>query len=304
MSDTAGGSRALRTRVAVLDDNNDFEVEEDVSTFVLSSRLGAGNGDLDLTARDTRRFVYICSGEGSVSLDGINFTLRAGSLVDVPSSTVCHFHLRPGSEGMSLGIRDAYMRSHIVPTLPVTVEAGPRYWDAYYTPAVFNDFVGDAYRSRRDEVMRELIAASKRLGLGCDPAVAAYMLVVMFEPHLIATMESPTEPWGATQHGSRSLVLEFRNLIEQNYMHHLQVHDYCKLLEVTPRRLSQACQAATGMKPLSLIHDRIILEAKRELSCSTNSIAQIACALGFEDVGYFSRFIKQRTGRSPMGFRR
>jgi AraC-like DNA-binding protein len=205
---------------------------------------------------------------------------------------------------MSLRIRDSYMRSSIVPTLPVTVEAGSRYWDAYYTPAIFNEFIGEANRGRRDEVMRELIVANKRFGLGCDPAVAAYMLVVMFEPHLIATMASPSNIGGATQHGSRSLVLEFRNLIEQNYMHHLQVHDYCKLLDVTPRRLSQACQAATGMKPLSLIHDRIILEAKRELSCSKSSIAQIASALGFEDVGYFSRFIKQRTGMSPMGFRR
>jgi AraC family transcriptional regulator, transcriptional activator of pobA len=48
----------------------------------------------------------------------------------------------------------------------------------------------------------------------------------------------------------------------------------------------------------------LILEAKRELSSSRKPVGAIAAALGFADVGYFSRFVKQHTGKSPNAFRR
>jgi AraC family transcriptional activator of pobA len=58
------------------------------------------------------------------------------------------------------------------------------------------------------------------------------------------------------------------------------------------------------MTPLALIHERLILETKRELLLSEKSVGAIAAALGFADVGYFSRFVKQHTGKSPIALRR
>jgi AraC family transcriptional regulator, transcriptional activator of pobA len=106
------------------------------------------------------------------------------------------------------------------------------------------------------------------------------------------------------QMSARGIVHEFRNLVEQNFTRHLQVHDYCALLNVTPRRLSHLCTQAMSVKPLALIHERLILEAKRELLSSRKPIGAIAAALGFGDVGYFSRFVKQHTGKSPIALRR
>jgi AraC-like DNA-binding protein len=37
---------------------------------------------------------------------------------------------------------------------------------------------------------------------------------------------------------------------------------------------------------------------------TASSIGQISDELGYQDVGYFSRQFKQRTGRSPLDFRR
>jgi AraC family transcriptional activator of pobA len=238
-------------------------------------------------------------------MDGAAFVLRPGSTVAVPSSTVCILRLHADSEGLCLKVRESYFRSQIVTTLPALAEAGDRYWEAYYTPTVFHDYSGDANRARRDEVLRELFAVRRRIGLGCDPAVTAYMLVVMFEPHLVATKQAPDRAAITNAETSaRGLVLEFRTLVERNFMRHLQVHDYCELLNATPRRLSQACGVAMGVTPLSIIHDRMILEARRELLYSKKSVAAVAASLGFEDVGYFSRFVKQHTGKSPIGFRR
>jgi AraC-like DNA-binding protein len=61
---------------------------------------------------------------------------------------------------------------------------------------------------------------------------------------------------------------------------------------------------ATGIKPLTLIHERLVLQAERELLYSGKTVGTIATVLGFRDVAYFSRFIKQHTGRSPIELRR
>jgi AraC family transcriptional activator of pobA len=41
---------------------------------------------------------------------------------------------------------------------------------------------------------------------------------------------------------------------------------------------------------MQLIHDRIVLEAKRQIIHSENTIKEIAYDLGFKDRPYFSRF--------------
>jgi AraC family transcriptional activator of pobA len=298
-------SIARRAPRDLFDRECDGGADDDVTAFSISERLAHGPTELGLTAPDQRQFVFLYAGGGSIELDGTVFVLRPGATVSVPSGAFCVLRLQGHSEGICLGIRDAYFRSHVITAVPAVLQAGDRYWRAYYTPIVFNDFTGDAHRSRRDDMMRELTGTRRRLGLGCDPAVAAYMLVIMFEPHLLATRQSaPPTSLTTVQTSAPSLLLEFRNLIELHFLRHLQVHDYCEILKVTPRRLAQACRATTGQTPLSLIHDRIVLEAKRELRCSRKSISEIASALGFEDLGYFSRFIKQRTGQTPLSFRR
>jgi AraC-like DNA-binding protein len=48
-----------------------------------------------------------------------------------------------------------------------------------------------------------------------------------------------------------------------------------------------------------MISQRLILEAKRELSFGALTIKEIAFKLGFNDTSYFSRFFKKHTGQIP-----
>jgi AraC family transcriptional activator of pobA len=59
----------------------------------------------------------------------------------------------------------------------------------------------------------------------------------------------------------------------------------------------------TGKPPMRLVHERVLLEAKRSLTYSNLGIAAIGYDLGFLDPGYFSRFFAQRVGESPAQFR-
>ena len=93
-------------------------------------------------------------------------------------------------------------------------------------------------------------------------------------------------------------------LIEQNFRRMGSVQDYAALLNVTDRYLNEATKKACGKTASQLIHERLLLEAKRLLIQSAQGVSEIAFELGFEDPAYFCRFFKKGTQLSPGEFKR
>jgi AraC-like DNA-binding protein len=52
-----------------------------------------------------------------------------------------------------------------------------------------------------------------------------------------------------------------------------------------------------------MIAQRLLLEAKRELSFGALTIKEIAFKLGFNDASYFSRFFRKQAGQNPESFK-
>jgi AraC family transcriptional activator of pobA len=98
------------------------------------------------------------------------------------------------------------------------------------------------------------------------------------------------------------LVARLRALIEARWNEHLPIHAYATKLAVSESRLRAACIAVTGVPPMELIQERLLLEAKRLLIYTGLSVADIADALGY-DPAYFSRIFSRRIGQSPRRFR-
>jgi AraC family transcriptional activator of pobA len=82
------------------------------------------------------------------------------------------------------------------------------------------------------------------------------------------------------------------------------VAQYAAGLNVTPARLRAACIEVTGKTPTRVLEERLVLEAKRNLTYTNMTVAQIAYYLGFTDPAYFSRFFSKLVGESPAAFRR
>lgn len=97
---------------------------------------------------------------------------------------------------------------------------------------------------------------------------------------------------------------EFRVLLENNFTKFHQVADYADLLSITPSHLNESCKKGSGFKASELIHNRIILEAKRLLLHSELSAKEIGYFLNFEDPSYFSRFFRKKTELQPGVFRK
>ncbi len=98
-------------------------------------------------------------------------------------------------------------------------------------------------------------------------------------------------------------VREFENSVNRNFKTLRTVSEYAHQLHITANYLNAICQKRRGKPAGEIIRDRMMLEARRMLTHSDNTISQIAYDLNFEDNSYFGRFFKKYSGYTPAQFR-
>lgn len=98
------------------------------------------------------------------------------------------------------------------------------------------------------------------------------------------------------------LVETFYLMVEDSYKMKHHVQDYAELLQTTTTMLSNAFRNFP-ISPLKLIHQRILLEAKRLLAYSDLSIKQISYELGFQETPHFYHFFKNQMAMTPKEFK-
>jgi AraC family transcriptional activator of pobA len=99
-------------------------------------------------------------------------------------------------------------------------------------------------------------------------------------------------------------VYEFLMLLEGNYLQVRNIDYYAGKLGISSKRLNQILKDKLDKTGTQIIHDRIILEAKRLIIHSEHSIKEVAFELGFSDRPYFSRFFKKQTAQTPDEFQK
>lgn len=97
----------------------------------------------------------------------------------------------------------------------------------------------------------------------------------------------------------QKLLFLFQQLLEEQFTTNHSVQEYVKLMNATEKKLAAATKKYLGQSPLQVIHNRVLLEAKRALVFEDTSHKEIAFRLGFDSPASFSQFIKNKTGYSP-----
>lgn len=99
------------------------------------------------------------------------------------------------------------------------------------------------------------------------------------------------------------IIRQFNVLVEEQFKNLKHVSDYASLMNRSPKTLTNVFSQHASKSPLQVIHDRIILEARRMLIFTDKSAKEIAWELGYEDPSQFSRFFKNNTNLSIQQFR-
>lgn len=95
----------------------------------------------------------------------------------------------------------------------------------------------------------------------------------------------------------------FKELVGQHFKEHKSVSHYAREINVSEKRLGQATLKTIGKTPKQVIDDRIVLEAKRLLTHTSQSIKQIGYYLGFEEPTNFIKYFRKHEGVTPIEFR-
>jgi len=100
------------------------------------------------------------------------------------------------------------------------------------------------------------------------------------------------------------IIRKFNILVEKNFRTHHKVVDYAEMLFKSPKTLSNTFSKYSEKTPLTSINERIILEARRLLIFSHQSVQEISYELGYTDESHFSKFFTKHTGNSPAKFKK
>ncbi|MEM6431738.1 MAG: helix-turn-helix transcriptional regulator [Deinococcota bacterium] len=95
---------------------------------------------------------------------------------------------------------------------------------------------------------------------------------------------------------------KFKQLISTHFIHERKVGFYADQMHVSTTHLHNIVKETTGQTPGQLIRSEVILEAKRLLTHTTLSAAEVGYQLEFDDPGYFNRFFKREAGLTPAQF--
>lgn len=98
-----------------------------------------------------------------------------------------------------------------------------------------------------------------------------------------------------------ALLLE---LIENNFIDEKSALFYAKSFDLTTKRLNELTKLHLNKTTSSLIIDRNIIEAKRELMYSDSSIVDLSQQLGFQDAPQFIKYFKRYTSCTPLEFKK
>lgn len=161
-----------------------------------------------------------------------------------------------------------------------------------------NDLYGDLSSVR--SLFQSIEAEHAQWGEERNAVLEALFRIVLVALHRI--MRAPHEK-NPVRNSHRSLVAQFQSLVDRDYVHKRSVSTYAAELSVTSTYLTRCLRSVTSRTAGEIIHDRLLLEARRLLVFTDLPIAEIAYHLNFSTPSYFTRFFTHLTNEKPTAFR-
>lgn len=129
--------------------------------------------------------------------------------------------------------------------------------------------------------------------------VSQEMSIHLLQALLCSLIENKDAAAPSAVSDDQKLLFQFQQLLEEQYAFNKSVQEYVALTKTTEKKLAAVTKKYTGLSPLQVILNRVLLEAKRILLFEDTSHKEIAFRLGFDSPASFSQFIKNKTGYTP-----
>ncbi|MBW5801974.1 helix-turn-helix domain-containing protein [Halomonas elongata] len=246
---------------------------------------------------DLCHLLYLAEGRVTLELEGGGRSLEASQLIVVPAMSIHGFHFSPDTQG------------HIITLSRPLVERLQARLDSQSGVLSKPDAhaLGTTRHHGRIATLVEQIDDEYRHpAQGRSHLLEALMEALTIETARLAetAARQPSRARPRQRDKAREHLQAYQTLIEAQFSQQPGIEHFAEQLGVTSAHLNTLCRRLAGRSALQLLHERLLLEAKRQLTYTNLTIGEVAEGLGFSEPAYFTRFFKRLTGLPPKDFRR
>ena len=99
------------------------------------------------------------------------------------------------------------------------------------------------------------------------------------------------------------LIRSFNVLVEEHFKTKKTVKEYAELIYKSPKTITNVFGKYSEESPLQVIHNRVIMEAKRLLFYTDKTAKEVGYELGYSDPAQFSKLFKNVVGMTTTDFK-
>lgn len=232
--------------------------------------------------------VYLSAGRGYHTIDDRRYEVRPPVLFFIRQDQVHHWDLEEGIEpdGFVLILKKIFFEKSLDGELKELLEKASQLSCAYLEDAgVIDQLLG--------MIVRETARDS-----GGSFSFVEGMLKGLFVKILEAT-----RPAKDRRRQRKEIYRAFTELLLHVRPLRNNVNYYAEQLNTTPQNLNSVCRKAVDQAAAEVLAGYVIVEAKRLLAYTDNTVAEVSLALSFKDPSHFVKYFKRHTSYTPKGFR-
>ncbi len=234
------------------------------------------------------------NGTGKLLSEKNNINIEGPSVILIPANTLHGFSFETNIKGFVFTISETYFESIFSENLTIYYELNRLHVLTY----ILHQFDFEEINTFRALILRELAEnlPEKKSYLN----KVFHLLFLNIYRKLILQNNNYLE----SVNKNLKYILAFQKSVKANIISHKTILEYAQELNITVVHLNRVCQKVLQKSPIQIIHEHLILEAKKYLLNTNYTVAEIAYFLNFTDPAYFTRFFKKNIGVSPSDFRK
>lgn len=243
---------------------------------------------------------WIETGEATHATEFVEYSLKRDTILFVPPGLKHRMYIDKSVNGIYILFNEPFIQYNQINALPLTE------YRLFNNPN-FKSLISlsDEDKKKFKNITRLLLNEYAKPDAYSENLILHLLHFFLLESMRIFDHQNPLQDQTLpnTSGSPDATIIQFKRLVETNYLTTKNVASYAEMLKMNPSCLNDLSKRTTGITAGELIRNRIIEESRKLLFSSNMSGKEIAYELGFDDPSYFSRFFKKYTGTTLKEFR-